>query len=102
MSKHTTKPTLTDVELEDRKREIAHQIWIKEGKPEGLAEQHWEKACLVVMTMAEEPGVNPSKWLKPKAELVAMIESPAQPKAINTTALPVGDNRKHPAHRSAS
>lgn len=102
MSKHTTKTILTDVELEDRKREIAYQIWIEEGKPEGLAEQHWEKACLVVMTIAEEPEVNSSKWLKPKAELVATLENTEQPKIPNATALPVGDNRKHPVYRSAA
>lgn len=29
---------------EDRIRAIAHELWLKEGKPEGRAEAHWLKA----------------------------------------------------------
>ena len=102
MSKHTLKTALTDVEIEDRKREIAHQIWEDEGRPFGLSEQHWEKACLIVMSLTQEQAAPEPKWLKPKAQLVATIESTDAPKVANATALPLGDIRKHPAHRSAA
>lgn len=29
---------------EERIRELAHAIWLEEGKPDGRAEQHWERA----------------------------------------------------------
>ncbi|HVJ41845.1 MAG TPA: DUF2934 domain-containing protein [Dongiaceae bacterium] len=29
---------------EERIRELAHAIWLNEGKPHGRAEQHWELA----------------------------------------------------------
>jgi hypothetical protein len=33
-----------DVELEQKIRERAFQIWIEEGQPEGKDKEHWEKA----------------------------------------------------------
>jgi predicted subunit of tRNA(5-methylaminomethyl-2-thiouridylate) methyltransferase len=33
-----------DKEREQRIRERAYQIWLEEGKPEGGAQQHWERA----------------------------------------------------------
>lgn len=94
--------TLDEIELEERKRVIAHQIWEEEGRPEGQAEQHWEKACLVVMTIAEQPKADAPKWLKPKAEMVAAIESAELPNSINATTTSMSEIRKHPAHRSAA
>ncbi|HVJ32624.1 MAG TPA: DUF2934 domain-containing protein [Terriglobia bacterium] len=29
---------------EERIRELAHAIWLEEGRPDGRAEQHWERA----------------------------------------------------------
>lgn len=66
---------LDDVELEERKRAIAYQIWEEEGKPEGQAGQHWERACIVVMNYETDllPLEAPQapEWLKPQAEVVA-------------------------------
>lgn len=94
--------TLDEIELEERKRVIAHQIWEEEGRPEGQAEQHWEKACLVVMTIAEQPKADAPKWLKPKAEMVATIENAESPKSNNIAPMPVSEIHKHPAHRSVA
>lgn len=29
---------------EDRIRQLAHEFWLQEGKPEGRAKEHWERA----------------------------------------------------------
>lgn len=29
---------------EDRIRKLAHEFWLEEGKPEGRAKEHWERA----------------------------------------------------------
>jgi hypothetical protein len=34
--------------INDRIRSRAHQIWEEEGCPEGRAEEHWEKARILV------------------------------------------------------
>ncbi len=39
----------------DRIREIAHQIWLDAGMPEGEAEIHWALAEAMVTKEAEEP-----------------------------------------------
>ena len=36
--------TLMKTAAEDRIRAIAHELWLKEGQPEGRAEAHWQKA----------------------------------------------------------
>ena len=102
MSEPTAKTALDDVELEERKRVIAHQIWEDEGRPEGLAEQHWERACLVVMSYAETEIPIEPEWLKPQAEAsvakttIEIPKKPAEPIAS------IEEIRKHPRHRSAA
>ena len=32
---------------EDVIRKLAKQIWEAEGKPDGLAEKHWQRACIL-------------------------------------------------------
>ena len=34
-----------DEERETRIRERAHEIWEREGRPEGAQEEHWRRAC---------------------------------------------------------
>ena len=31
-------------DMEERVRQRAHELWEQAGRPEGLAEQHWEQA----------------------------------------------------------
>jgi hypothetical protein len=64
MSKTPVTNLISMDEMEDRKRALAYQMWEEEGRPEGKAEEHWDRACLLVMeidsdTHAEKPG-----WLK--------------------------------------
>jgi hypothetical protein len=49
--------------MEQRIRDRAHRIWEDEGRPEGRAETHWERACALV---ASEDGLP-----KPKPRAVA-------------------------------
>ena len=35
---------------EQRTRELAYEIWLSEGRPEGQEERHWEMACKLVET----------------------------------------------------
>ncbi|MFZ1772510.1 MAG: DUF2934 domain-containing protein [Rhizobiaceae bacterium] len=51
---------------EDRIREIAHQIWLEEGCPDGRAEQHW------VLAEAVAANANPL----PSAAIAAFETSP--------------------------
>ncbi len=64
MSKPTIHTKPLEEELEDRKRLIAYQIWESEGRPEGKAEEHWERACLVVMSIDEDADVAQPEWLQ--------------------------------------
>lgn len=46
---------------EERIRELAHKMWLDEGKPDGRAEQHWERARrLVEVQVQGKPPVNES------------------------------------------
>jgi hypothetical protein len=52
----------TEADLEERKRQIAYQLWEEEGRPEGKAEEHWNRACLILMSLEQDraaPG-----WLQ--------------------------------------
>ena len=55
--------------IEERKRQIAYQLWEDEGRPEGRAETHWEKACLVVMSLDAGDVPAAPEWLKRSEEI---------------------------------
>lgn len=64
----TAEPPATAVrdqlpDIEERKRLLAHQIWEDEGRPEGRAEEHWSRACLVLMSFDPEVATEPG-WLQ--------------------------------------
>jgi hypothetical protein len=40
---------------EDRIRQLAHEFWLEEGKPEGRAKEHWERARRQVESAPIEP-----------------------------------------------
>ncbi len=44
-------------------RELAHQIWISEGKPEGQSEKHWAQACELAAQKTRHP--NPKRSIDP-------------------------------------
>jgi DUF2934 family protein len=40
-----TEGVIMDEEREARIRQRAHEIWEREGRPEGAQEEHWRRAC---------------------------------------------------------
>ncbi|WMT92884.1 DUF2934 domain-containing protein [Pelagibacterium sp. H642] len=42
-------------DLEQRIRERAHQIWEEEGRPEGLEQDHWERAAREIDSEEGQP-----------------------------------------------
>jgi hypothetical protein len=40
-------------DFEERVRQRAHELWERAGRPEGLAEQHWEQALQQITAEAE-------------------------------------------------
>ena len=60
-------------------RELAHQIWESEGKPEGQSERHWQLACKLLQS--EQQGdlqPSPAKTRKPRSRKAAASELPAE------------------------
>lgn len=45
------------VPSEERVREVAHQLWMDAGQPEGQAETHWNKAQEMVAKELAKPAV---------------------------------------------
>jgi hypothetical protein len=68
-----------ELDLEQQKQLIAHQLWEDEGRPEGKAEAHWEQACLVVMSLVEGEAAASPVWLKrhdePTVEQQTVVEN---------------------------
>ncbi|MBJ2285975.1 DUF2934 domain-containing protein [Pseudomonas haemolytica] len=83
---------------EDKRiRELAHQIWESEGKPDGAHDRHWEMA----RKLAEAEALTPSKpkpGAKPKtAPKVATKPKPAAPAAAKPAAKkPVAPKKPKP------
>jgi hypothetical protein len=79
-----------ELDMEAQKQSIAYQLWEDEGRPEGKAEEHWQQACLVVMSLSEgEIGPSPI-WLKrqeqvrvPEAKVEPIVEQPTVVENIN-------------------
>jgi Protein of unknown function (DUF2934) len=64
MSKTPVTNLISMDEMEDRKRALAYQMWEEEGRPEGKAEEHWDRACLLVMELDSEVHAEKPGWLK--------------------------------------
>jgi Protein of unknown function (DUF2934) len=99
MKTPTTPIEAPEFDLEQQKQLIAHQLWEDEGRPEGKAEEHWEQACLVVMSLADGESATSPIWLKrqdtlvadetktePIAEAPTRVESLAKPTATRRAA----------------
>jgi len=57
----TREQAIAEQEEQDREagiRRRAHEIWLQEGQPEGLAEEHWERATQQIRREAEESRRN--------------------------------------------
>ena len=50
---------------EDRIRAIAHELWLKEGQPDGRAEAHWLKANELVNAEAQAQAAPAQVQAKP-------------------------------------
>lgn len=63
-------------EYEQRVRERAHEIWVREGQPDGRAEDHW---ALAREEVSEEEGIadtlKPIEPEGPAAEPLLAVES---------------------------
>jgi hypothetical protein len=53
-------------ELEQRIRARAHQLWEDEGRPDGQADTHWEKARILVAIEDDRTGLKPVEETKPE------------------------------------
>ena len=59
---------------EDNIRKIAHQLWESEGRPEGRAHQHWERA----VTLAEKDMSADQLSVKDSIKQAGKINQPDQ------------------------
>ncbi len=64
---------------EEKIREIAHQLWMESGQPEGQAEDHWFKAIELASAKAAKKSAAPKVTAKPAAKA-----APAKPAAKKT------------------
>jgi Protein of unknown function (DUF2934) len=64
MSKAAIATVISVEELEGRQRALAYQMWEDEGRPEGKAEEHWDRAGLLMMELDATGKVTNPEWLK--------------------------------------
>lgn len=82
------------VDLEQKIRERAYQIWEQEGRVHGRDEQHWHMAKLelahaaneTIVPIAEVPVKKSRRTPKPKAELATTASASAAPRRRRTQA----------------
>ena len=67
-----------DEELQKRIRDRAHQLWEQEGRPEGRADEHWERARAELAADEREALKQSRDEIVPQAEHVAEGENPAR------------------------
>ena len=65
-----------DEELQRRIRERAHQLWEHDGRPEGRADEHWERARAELAADEREALEQSRDEIIPAAEHVAEGENP--------------------------
>jgi Protein of unknown function (DUF2934) len=86
---------------EQRQREIAHQLWEDEGRLEGKAEEHWDRAGLIIMDIDAKSEKLPN-WLQ-KVETLAETDSTTDSLATEQdVTIAIQDLRKRMAGRSAA
>jgi hypothetical protein len=86
-------------ETEKRIRERAYQIWNDEGRPDGHAEEHWEKARMIISveeslpTMLKpvlEPHPEPKEAFENQGEFPTLTDQGEQ----NNPQRPEGDRER--------
>ena len=50
---------MDEAALEGRIREKAYELWVQEGRPEGRANDHWEKARILVAIESDRTSLVP-------------------------------------------
>jgi DUF2934 family protein len=74
-------------DTERRIREVAHRLWEEEGRPDGRADAHWEKARLIVsvkeslptmLKPVEEPQPEPAIALENLGEFPTLTDQGEQ------------------------
>jgi hypothetical protein len=84
-----------DAEIERRIREKAHQLWEQEGRPEGRAGEHWDRARILVAIEDDRTGLVP---VAPKpAEEAELQENLGE---FPTALTDQGDRRPTPSVKS--
>lgn len=79
MDKTQTPVETAPLNLEDRIRLVAHQMWEDEGRPDGLSDTHWQRACEMI---AQEEATAAPDWLQREAEIAPKIEKSESPTSI--------------------
>jgi Protein of unknown function (DUF2934) len=77
----TTIEDTPEMSTEDRIRAAAHQLWEDEGRPEGRADDHWNRACEMIAAQ-EQPTilqVEP-EWLQRSPDAPEIVEEPVSEK----------------------
>lgn len=101
MKPSTPTPETIPMDLEEHKRLIAYELWESEGRPEGKAEEHWNQACLVVMSLQDEANTTQPDWLL-RQEIAPTPIATKSPESKKQAAEPIDVNRRRMAERNAA
>ena len=89
-------------EMDEEIRSVAHKIWEDEGKPEGLAEEHWARACAIVAEAAElQTAADAPDWLQ-KGSSAEVAATPLQEADETSLAHTIDQLKRRVAGRSAA
>jgi hypothetical protein len=69
------KKSAVAVVSEEKIRQIAHQLWVEAGQPEGQAEDHWFKAIELASSKAAKKSAAPKAATKPAAKPAPVAKS---------------------------
>jgi len=81
--------------LEQRIRARAHQLWEEEGRPQGRADDHWEKARILVAIEDDRTSLVPVQPDRP--EEAAIQENLGE---FPTAETDEGDRQQFPSRRA--
>jgi hypothetical protein len=89
-------------DAEEKIRTVAHKIWEDEGRPEGLAEEHWTKACSIVAASAElKSSLDAPNWLQKASTAEAAVTTLQSVEDISLSPT-IDEIKKRVASRSAA
>jgi Protein of unknown function (DUF2934) len=66
---------------EEKIREIAHQLWVDAGQPEGQAESHWFHALEMASAKAAKKAAKPADKVASKPAVAAKLAKVAAKKS---------------------